>query len=429
LILSEDRQRLNLKALLEFGELLSQIIIAEILKHPNQKEQLAVWIYFLEIAQILHSFNNFFALETVLGALQSSACRKLKVMNEMLNKQHEDKIQILEKLKKIMFDNQVYTDTVQNIKDPMIPRFSVGGLVELTRLEEVSPTFIQDPNSSSKTWINWSKMTAIAKLIMNMKRFNWDTWESPKYPFEKDSDIQQTILNCDRWVNESANCRIAEFRNTYAERIAKQEAGAGNTEEEVTLTYDTLVYSETHDLWKPKYNELTRRDWKLIIAASSAQQMDLRPGDTIKCSEDSGPGLYIYRLETGLVSIQVGDKDRPYILHGPNCLGEFNVVLPDEPINSQFVVKDNNNATLYKIDVTKLNYLCARDPELSRKFHYYLTWKLSKRKKRILEGNQMRQSRDVPMSEVVKKGVLLPEEIKDQEVISPSKPKEEVTSN
>jgi len=44
----------------------------------------------------------------------------------------------------------------------------------------------------------------------------------------------------------------------------------------------------------------------------------------------SGKHLSVYRLESGNVSIKFNDEtDRPYKLRGPNCLGEFIVVLPD----------------------------------------------------------------------------------------------------
>jgi len=260
---------------------------------------------------------------------------------------------------------------------------------------------------------------------MNMKRYNWETWETPNYRFDADADLQKTILNCERWPNESANCRIAEFRNTYAERLKQEKDGESSSDDESNTTEtidDDIRYDDTTELWKPKYNELTHRDWNMIIAATSAPQVKYQKSETVICSESTSTGkqLYIYRIENGSVTIKVGEEesDRPYLLHGPNCLGEFNVVLPNEPINSQFVVSSKDAALLYKIDVTKLNYLCARDPVLSRKFHYYLAWKLSRRLKRVLAGNQMRQSRDVPMSEVVKKGVLLPEEVRDKNLIT-----------
>jgi len=401
---NRDLKACNLKTLLDTQDLIKRAIETEILKYPRPKEQIATWNYFLHCAKRLYEINNFLGLEAVISGLNSAALSKLKAIQNMI-KQNPEIESLWQRL--LSFTDPLnikpYLEAKENVLPnlPFIPRLSVGGaLVEIAKTEEVHSSYVEDPfDSSKKTWLNWHKLSIIAKCISNILRLSQGV-SNNYYTYKEIVEVPLLFSSSECWAYETATCAIANLRNSkteWEEYPVIVETDEDGIEELKNDDEDPTGYCDISYMWGSKFNELNDREWKIIFAATSAVLVKYHDEEIIH--DPQVETTHVYRLVEGQVRIDSGTKEeRPFILHAPNSFGAGALLMPNKKtVTARFIAK--TNVTVWKIDAEKLHTLFIDDPSISRKYNFSLAWKYARRMKRILGTNPMRLSRDVPLDE------------------------------
>lgn len=372
----------NLTSLLEFGQHITNVAIAEVLKQPYPRDQAKYLDYFIDVGDELRKFNNFFGMGWILNALFGSAGCLKKLRQAKKLRERVKKYRALKALVSIEGQYKAYQDVIDSIPptEPCLPMFHISGLDAIVKLNEAEKDQVQNPSG----WINWHKMSVLCKAIHNIifKR------NCKRYNLKPVKHIQDFIQSTEGWPIEALNCRISTLRNStqFAES-------------------DEVQRVDTARLWDPEYTELIEKDWKVILASTQAPQITFPKSSVVLKS--GAPGDYIYRLAEGNVEIKRDNPNKssqptplPYVLIAPNIFGEMAVLLPDKELLSDMIAA--SDVVAFQIPIHELKKLLSSNLDLARKFYFTIAWKNARRFKRKLERNPMRMSKDVTRKAVTK---------------------------
>eukprot|EP01125_Pyxidicula_operculata_P004467 TRINITY_DN1694_c0_g1_i4.p1 TRINITY_DN1694_c0_g1~~TRINITY_DN1694_c0_g1_i4.p1 ORF type:complete len:885 (-),score=222.95 TRINITY_DN1694_c0_g1_i4:151-2805(-) len=237
---------------------------------------------------------------------------------------------------------------------------------------------VQNLIESSPKWLHKKLNYVVSNLIKLSQKPSGNSSSSPSFLNDSSLQTQLTPRFVGLKTNSDGNLDIVGMKRISENNAAK----FSQTFPIPGINNFSVPFNETQFL-DSTFNELTKSDWALILAATGAQEEEYLEGEVIL--KPGANQTFLYRLCEGRVKMAKRNKSiKPDYLEHLNIFGEIQMLL-NKTIPSSYIA-DDDDVKVYKIDRLKLMKLCVENTEISRKFNYYMASKAAGRLKRKLEN-------------------------------------------
>uniref|UniRef100_A0A6B2KXW1 Cyclic nucleotide-binding domain-containing protein n=1 Tax=Arcella intermedia TaxID=1963864 RepID=A0A6B2KXW1_9EUKA len=253
-------------------------VMREIIVQHQPAKQAEAIDYFVQVAMILFSLNNFNSTNHIIGGLHSPSVTKLKKAWALISKKTKED---LETVTELLTPKDHYRNYKEHLAkfDPtihsVIPMLNPP-LAELFFNEEVQKTYMDEQCK----WINWIKLETLARILWDYKR-----WKN-EYYLEPNESLADFLENSAISWEVNPSYAIAKMKNDSGEDFPPI----------VPCPFNTGKVNDFYD-----GNFFTHGEIQLIMLSSESSKI-MKP-DTVLIARES-PVEKIWLIETGEVAIE-----------------------------------------------------------------------------------------------------------------------------
>eukprot|EP01130_Rhizamoeba_saxonica_P014786 TRINITY_DN6497_c0_g1_i1.p1 TRINITY_DN6497_c0_g1~~TRINITY_DN6497_c0_g1_i1.p1 ORF type:complete len:701 (+),score=136.25 TRINITY_DN6497_c0_g1_i1:1272-3374(+) len=338
----------NIIQLIEQSNVLTNWLSTEIVKHLTNESRGEAITKCITMARTFRELNNFFGVIIVLSCLHSAPIGKLKKSWEHVPKKSKETFNKLT----LLMDNQGhyrnYTKSINQLHNevPCIPLISIV-CQDIFKIEDSMDNFSKEPEG----WIQWSKMSQLAKQIREIKRFN------SVYNLNPVTKIQRYIRNAEIWDPEMIY-QIAAIQN--------------NLESDLPLT---KIYSNTSDFWSDY--QFTEYDITYIFD-NSEQPLRYNSNEIIVSKDHSNFHMYI--ISSGTVNlVKTQEAVDPIISLGRGHMFGIESMIIEQLVGTgiSYYVAGEEAVALDRVDFEIINNICGIRSKYIGKLSYSVVIMLS----------------------------------------------------
>jgi hypothetical protein len=158
-------------------------VATEIVLSPNSKERAKVLTRFIQIMDELRQESNFNGMMQIYAALNYSYVTRLRKSWAELDSKTLTTFKSIQHLLSTTQNYKIYRDMLESVQQPCVP---VQGFIlgDLVYIEELT-----DREGDKQEYVNWEKMTMLAKVFGDVIRF-----QKVPYAYEEDLQITSFLL-------------------------------------------------------------------------------------------------------------------------------------------------------------------------------------------------------------------------------------------